>query len=137
VGISQLLTDQHGGYRGSGTNDVEIDPAARETIRHKQRQAAERLQQAGYFGPAGIDAMIHRNGEQVAVRPIQDINARWTMGRMALQWGLRLNAIDHHRFRSGFWLHSRDCPDPDAILLSPDVLGGEPVRHLTWWKPGR
>jgi hypothetical protein len=134
LGLSQLLTDSRGAYRGSGTKDVEIAPEARDTIVRAQLQAALRLQQAGYFGPAGIDAMIHRIGEQVAVRPIQDINARFTMGRIGLEWGLRMHASPLRR-RDGFWLHAKVRPDSNAICLSPKVLGGEPVQHLTWWKP--
>lgn len=57
------------------------------------QKAAEQAAQAGYIGPMGIDAMIYRpdgtstDGNDPAtwrVRPLQDVNARWTMGRLAL-----------------------------------------------------
>ena len=42
----------------------------------------------GDFSPLGLDAMRHRvPGGAVRTRCLQDINARWTMGRLAL--GLR------------------------------------------------
>ena len=45
---------------------------------------AERARAAGYRGPLGIDA--GSAGGRV-VRPVMDINARWTMGRVALETG--------------------------------------------------
>ena len=47
-------------------------------------------QERGYFGPLGIDAMRYRDGDEVRLRPVMDINARWTMGRVAYEWGQRL-----------------------------------------------
>lgn len=50
-------------------------------------QVAELAQREGYHGPLGIDAMRFRaSGGAVRVRALQDINARWTMGRLALGW---------------------------------------------------
>lgn len=48
-------------------------------------RAAKRLAEVGYRGPLGIDAMRYRDAEgQERWRPIQDINARYTIGRLAL-----------------------------------------------------
>ena len=42
--------------------------------------AAERLQDCGYFGPLGVDAMRYRLPDgSVHLRPLQDINARWAL----------------------------------------------------------
>lgn len=50
-------------------------------------QVAELAQREGYHGPLGIDAMRFRAPSgAVQVRALQDINARWTMGRLALGW---------------------------------------------------
>ena len=46
--------------------------------------AAERVRAVGYRGPLGIDALV-RDG--AVVRPVMDLNARWTMGRIALLTG--------------------------------------------------
>ena len=49
---------------------------------------ARRIAETGYHGPLGIDAMRFRDKNGIEhLRPIQDINARYTMGRLAL--GLR------------------------------------------------
>ncbi|OYW15327.1 MAG: hypothetical protein B7Z55_15100, partial [Planctomycetales bacterium 12-60-4] len=54
--------------------------------------AGNELQAAGYFGPVGIDAMWYRDANgKLACRPLQDINARWTMGRLALGWRRRFH----------------------------------------------
>lgn len=45
-------------------------------------EIAREFQQLGYFGPLGIDAMCYRAGDSELIRPVQDINARWTMGRL-------------------------------------------------------
>ena len=66
---------------------------------------AQRMQSRGYFGPAGFDIMVYSEKSGTAetrVRPLQDINARWTMGRLALEWQQKLAAG-----RFGFWWHLR------------------------------
>lgn len=88
VGITPLLTDASGTYRGSrlacSPNALaEWQPAVEVT-----RRVADRVQQQGYWGPMGIDAMRYRTPEgEIICRPLQDLNARYTMGRLAL--GLR------------------------------------------------
>lgn len=88
MGITPLLTDASGTYRGSrvACPDEELfewQPAVEIT-----RSIARRLQQCGYWGPLGIDAMRYRQPSgEILLRPLQDLNARFTMGRIAL--GLR------------------------------------------------
>ena len=42
------------------------------------------LQKAGYLGPAGIDCLIHRSASgDYQIRPIVEVNPRYTMGRIA------------------------------------------------------
>lgn len=49
--------------------------------------AACRAQALGYFGPMGIDVMWYLDSVgELRCRPLQDINARWTMGRLAAGW---------------------------------------------------
>ena len=50
-------------------------------------RVAQRVAAAGYWGPLGIDCMRYRDvngGERL--RPLQDLNARFTMGRLTLAW---------------------------------------------------
>jgi len=64
-----------------------------------------RIQAAGYFGPVGIDSMRclcpgtlpaaavdtqDTHGPACLIRPLQDINGRYTMGRVALELAARL-----------------------------------------------
>ncbi|SFJ54605.1 hypothetical protein [Planctomicrobium piriforme] len=125
-GVMQLLTDARGAYLGTGTKLVEIAPPARENIVQVQAQAVERIAAGGYFGPLGIDAMVYRREGELAVRPIQDINARWTMGRVGWEWSRRLSM-------SGRWLHHPEQPEEDAAALSPEWMDGAAVRCRTWW----
>lgn len=69
----------------------EMPHECREVILSTSRTVAYRVQAAGYFGPLGVDAMVYLDqAGQVRVRPIQDINGRWSMGRVALRLAERL-----------------------------------------------
>ena len=154
IGLTPLLANANGQYAGSRfaihrTLD-EWDAAVEVALR-----AAVRLQQAGYFGPLGIDAMRYRdaNGRQ-RVRPLQDINARWTMGRLSLGWRRLCQSGE-----SGCWLHGPvPLPETDSrtiaseddsdflphdpqhgrrIQTSPETVGGRPASHQSFvWIDG-
>jgi hypothetical protein len=145
-GITGLLTDAQGTYRGSRL--LPLDDAAAcvpEHILHAVQRAAERIQRRGYFGPLGIDVMQYRTPEgQVGWRPLQDINARLTMGRVAL--GLRRLLAAHetadwlHIGRSGGttqagadWAHLSNSLPPGVRLLrlSPLEIGGRRASRGT------
>jgi hypothetical protein len=88
VGVTVLLVDQSGVYRGSRfgcpASVLEIWQPAVETA----MCVAQKVQQLGHFGPLGIDAMQYRDeAGEIHVRPLQDLNARYTMGRLALGFG--------------------------------------------------
>jgi hypothetical protein len=88
LAVTPLLTRPNGGYLASGFRD---DPSLIETWREAVElcsAAATRIAAEGYFGPLGIDAMRYRDASgTIRMRPLQDLNARYTMGRLAL--GLR------------------------------------------------
>jgi hypothetical protein len=85
AGVTPLLVDRSGAYRGSRfgcpANEIEVwQPAVETGLR-----AAQILEREGYFGPLGIDAMQYRDATgHLRTRPLQDLNARFTMGRLAL-----------------------------------------------------
>lgn len=146
VGVTPLLTGTAGVYRGNRVgawSDVEqhwstaIDAAGR---------AVERIQKLGYFGPVGIDALRYRDpGGSIRERPLMDINARWTMGRLSLGLARLLEPGE-----SATWLHVRwPTDDPQAperwyvdvtdrlpsnvrvIRTSPFLVADRPTRHAT------
>ncbi|MCW5815306.1 MAG: hypothetical protein KIT84_30045 [Labilithrix sp.] len=44
------------------------------------RRVASALHAAGYFGPFGVDAFEHRDGDRIVLNPRSEINARYSMG---------------------------------------------------------
>ncbi|MGE5193794.1 MAG: hypothetical protein ACM3U2_14960 [Deltaproteobacteria bacterium] len=144
VGVTPLLVDRSGVYRGShfGCPASELEwwqPAVETGIR-----AAERLQRLGYFGPLGIDAMRYCDAAgEIRLRPLQDVNARHTMGRLALGFRRVLPAG-----WCGAWLHfnrrhlagraldtwlgdiRNSLPaETIAAATSPRTIGSRPVEH--------
>jgi len=145
-GVTPLLTDERGEYRGNrfAVHD-NIESLWSSSIDTAQ-QVAQKLQAKGYFGPLGIDAVRYRDREgELRLRPLQDINARYTMGRLALGFRRLLKPGE-----TGSWLH---FPQPDVsieelkewfaknqqrlpagmkvIRTSPWEVNGKPVRHGT------
>lgn len=63
---------------------IAAPPAALLEPRPVWEAVAERARATGYRGYLGIDAAVK---DGVVIRPIRDVNARWTMGRVALVTG--------------------------------------------------
>ena len=98
------LTPNPSPQRGEGRDEreclVNADAIWSDAIDVTSRVAYE-VQRRGYFGPLGIDAMLYRDDAgQTRLRPIQDVNARFTMGRLALGWRRFLKPNEF-----GSWLH--------------------------------
>ena len=132
VGVVPLLSDEQGQYCGSWFAPVENDDASHPAVAWDAAvsmalRAAERVQEHGYFGPLGIDAMRYLAADgSIRVRPLQDINARWTMGRLSLGWRRFL-----HPGEAGCWRHGRSglhsvTTDGRTISTSPSLIGGIP-----------
>lgn len=126
-GIAPLCCDAQGGYRGSEFSlDAAISGEWQRAVEVCE-QVAARLQSLGYFGPLGIDAATYQDAAgAVHVRPLQDINARHTMGRLAL--GFRKLLRPHE---TGLWQHGR-CSEllnkaaPATwreLFLTPPLIG--------------
>lgn len=144
AGVTPLITDDAGVYRGSRFDDDAALPERWADAVAAATLAAERIQSLGYFGPLGIDAARFRDAAgRVALRPLQDVNARTTMGRLSLGFRRLL-----HPGEPGVWLHQRwptdsaDAPErwfnayraslPDSLRLirtSPFSIEGRPVSH--------
>ncbi|MCA1565405.1 MAG: hypothetical protein LC803_07180 [Acidobacteria bacterium] len=79
IGISDLQTNG----AGTGTGYLlgrKIDSGRRAGLERMARAVGARLFQEGYTGPAGMDALEHASG----LHPLLEINARYTMGFVAL-----------------------------------------------------
>jgi hypothetical protein len=62
--------------------------------------AALAAQMPGYRGPVGVDAMVHRNAAgSLALRPVVEVNARMTMGRVAHELWKKLGRPPRGRLR--------------------------------------
>ena len=130
-GITPLLTDKQGGYRGSEFSLDATVPTEWQRAVDVTQQAALRLQQLGYFGPLGIDAAIYEDSTGRALaRPLQDINARYTMGRLALGFRRLLRPGER-----GVWQHGRREELSGAVTreidLTPPLIGGAPPLHTS------
>lgn len=118
LGITPLLTDSAGVYRGSRLCCSEAESAKWQPAVEMTRAVAQRLQQLGYFGPVGIDAMLYRTASgEILCRPLQDLNARHTMGRLALE--LRKLVPEGC---SADWLHDAD--------LVQEICANEPSSKV-------
>ena len=139
IGVSPMIVDERGQYAGSWFAGYESRPLAQHPLWHDAistaLRAATHLQSQGYFGPVGIDAMLYRDTDgSLRIRPLQDINARWTMGRLSL--GLQRLIGQGQR---GVWLHGPKTntqiqmlfEESQIISTSPHRVGDEPCRHLS------
>jgi hypothetical protein len=119
LAVLPLMNTAHGEYQGSRLFLSESEQQIWELATRIAMQIAEDFQRQGYFGPLGIDAMRYRDGDEIKLRPIQDINARWTMGRIAWEWG-RLLDTD----RRATWYQGQKAVD----LLSDSSLSNRLIR---------
>ncbi|MBI1347376.1 hypothetical protein GC163_13940 [bacterium] len=143
VGVAEMLPTSQGQYAGSIFHQTDSAHDWSPAI-EIATQAAERLHQQGYRGPLGIDAMWYRDDSgAVRCRPLQDVNARWTMGRLALGWRRHFTSI-----RFGYWwlgsrtawergdhlsaARSRGYLDAQCQVLrtSPSMICGGPTHHV-------
>lgn len=120
-GLTRLLVDHAGRYRGSEfTPTSDHDPEWQETV-WTALELARDAQGRGYFGPLGVDAMKYRTADgEIRLRPVQDVNARWTMGRLSL--GLRRLLRPGER---GIWFHG---PRSSSNLRTGDEINGSPPQ---------
>lgn len=96
------------------------------------------LRAAGYSGPVGVDAFVYRNQQGHArLKPVVEINPRYTMGRLLLELMKRTAPGTHGTFQlvSKVNLRAEGVADFAAFaqLLQarfPLCLGGEPISKI-------
>lgn len=141
AGLTGLLTDRAGHHVGSLLRGDRRLPeewrAAAEFGRSVCRAAAD----SGYAGPLGIDAFQFRTPDgSTATRLCCDVNARYTMGRVAMELHPCLSVG-----QTGLWMQTsggrfstflrsmrktiRQKPfeDVDAVVTSPENVNGRSV----------
>ena len=87
LGVLPLVSNRQGEYIENGSP---LSPAECEMWQGAieiARIIGQDFGRQGYFGPLGIDAMTYLAGDELSLRPVQDINARWTMGRLTWEAG--------------------------------------------------
>ena len=112
LGWTWFFTDSRGQYRGSMVRGAVagMGPEIRGFLGEGLQQLVEAVAgsvaghaaAAGYTGPVGIDALVHRDTTGLRLKPIVEVNPRFTMGRVALHLGRRVQAG-----RTALWLVRR------------------------------
>lgn len=141
VGVAPMLISPNGHYRGSWFALPPDKPPWWEDAVAVATRAAEAIQGVGYVGPLGMDAMLYRQPDGTpAVRPLQDINARWTMGRLAWNWRERFPDAT-----CGYWWHGPrtafeanehlapwPLPESPQVVMTSPTTGVDHVSVLVW-----
>lgn len=140
-GVAELLTDSGGTYLGSRFGHSSDVLGWEEAVEMGLR-VSRRLQEAGYFGPLGIDVMEYEApcGAR-KIRMLQDLNARLTMGRLALAWRDRISEDE-----CAVWLHLKRRRENGSPMLHPDwpadarIVGessgkqeSDVIANLSWY----
>lgn len=143
LGRVEMLASRNGQYAGSvfaGT--VFREESAWEPAERWGLKAARELAAKGYRGPLGIDAMLYDHAGEPRIRPLQDVNARWTMGRLTLGWRSHFPEANQ-----GYWWQgsARDFAagehlqaflnlggkeTPRVVRTSSEMVGGRPSGHV-------
>lgn len=118
-GVTRLMTDRHGVFRGNIAPVADLPDsflAVGDTV-------ARRLARQGYAGPIGIDCFRGTFNDREIERPLMEINARMSFGRLALELAERIGATLawHHPAR------------PDGGSLEPWTDGAS--RSGRWRLP--
>lgn len=106
-GAVGLLSDHHGTFRG---NYTAVDVPAEVTA--QAGRAAALVYETGYRGPLGVDAFIGACGLGRVVRPVSELNARWTFGRLTLELARALG-------RDIAWHHALNTDRPACLEPAP------------------
>ena len=99
---------------------------------------AVELKAAGHLGPLGVDSFVYRDPEgRCRLKPVVEINPRYTMGRLTLELMKRVAPGAHGTFRlvNAAALRAGGCADFSAYAQRlrdrfPLRLGGEPVPKI-------
>lgn len=100
IGSAILENDSFGAYAGSICGkDHEVLSEHRETA----WQAVEAVRREGFFGYLGVDGFLYREGGEVKMNPVCEINARQTVTQVLLRFQQKKFPGEtlHFQFREG------------------------------------
>ena len=117
VGHTQLQTDPGGVHRG---NRWTPEPCCQQAL-EVARAAVELVAARGYWGPVGVDAVSGILLGGPIVRPVVELNCRWSFGRMCL--ALRDHLPKGWSFRWELPSRVSSGCEPRAVegILSPQI----------------
>lgn len=155
IGYTGLLTDAKGQFRANTAapnHARSLPPAVLECFREQRGCPAllqtiyadtfallgAELKATGYLGPVGIDAFVYRDRDgSCRLKPIVEINPRYTMGRLTLELMKHTSPGTHGLFRLVSKATLRKEGFSDFITYAehlrerfPLRLEGEPVPKL-------
>lgn len=150
VGATQLVVDDAGQYVGSilvdhsspafweiECCDISLEPGLFDQVLNAAQTVVRRAQVMGYHGPIGVDSMVYYGPDDgPELRSVQDVNARYTMGRIALEWFRKFAESNRPAWLlvPPRWLSNSGNPaslrNPIGRQTSPSVINGQPVRRV-------
>lgn len=139
IGVAPMYVSAQGQYAGSLIRPAIVESAERQRSNWDPAnvmvaeavdvalRTASRAQELGYFGPMGIDCMRYQGADGVVrLRPLQDINARWTMGRLSLHWRRLLKPHE-----SAYWSFATTSQfDGNLVHITTESDGRECYREV-------
>lgn len=147
VGMTGLLNDKAGRYRGSFfpfnvPESLACEKLVRQMLIDHGQKICEAARQEGYWGPIGLDFFLFEGPDgREYLRLCNDVNGRWTMGRLSLAVAAKVGAEAAFRweyFAAGNsqnleraiqkGLTNSGIRSVDILRTSPDYVGGRDVR---------
>ncbi|MCA9062244.1 MAG: hypothetical protein KDA96_04275 [Planctomycetaceae bacterium] len=119
IGAAEMISARGGQYRGSVIQSAEAKiPQPWTQILPVAQEIAQQIAAAGYWGPVGLDCMLFQEADGSQwVRVGHDVNARLTMGRVALQLRSELRSGE-----TAAWCHVPLSGDADEISNDAQIL---------------
>jgi len=88
----EILNGPRGNFFGIELRPDVLDVGEHDQLVTTAERVAQHLADAGYHGPFGIDAFVHRVAGERVLHPLCEINARHTFGHVARALGRRFGA---------------------------------------------
>ncbi len=128
LGATLCENDSFGRYRATqvGPEPLVFGEHQFSLEQHKKKagEVLASIAQRGFFGHAGIDAMIYEHAGDLALQPIVEINARKTMGYVALEIG----RLHFHGRRLRMALTNADASSSSLLPLTLEQKNAPPLH---------